>query len=140
MCEPILTTCFADMKVQTNIPTDTRPMEVYLNTLYLQKEEQSTLEKHGHRFPRDVYSQNTHKSECTSPSTMWGSLPSRVHVHLCLKESGCRLATTHLCLVVKILPGSVWTDGLFCQKKKKDRLDMAFHCSLKSPEEKLTRS
>ena len=37
ICEQILTTCFADMKVQINIPTDTRAMEVYLNTLYLQK-------------------------------------------------------------------------------------------------------
>lgn len=30
-----LTTCFADMKVQINIPADTRAMEVYLNILYL---------------------------------------------------------------------------------------------------------
>lgn len=37
ICELILTTCFADMKVQINIPTDTRAMEVYLNILYLQK-------------------------------------------------------------------------------------------------------
>lgn len=28
-------TCFADIKVQINIPTDTRAMEVYLNILYL---------------------------------------------------------------------------------------------------------
>lgn len=37
ICEQTLTTCFADMKVQTNIPTDTRAMEVYLKILYLQK-------------------------------------------------------------------------------------------------------
>lgn len=43
--EAILTTCFADMKVQINIPTDTRAMEVYLNTLYLQKQAQEHLRK-----------------------------------------------------------------------------------------------
>lgn len=32
---PILTTCFADMKVQVKIPTETRAMDVYLDMLYL---------------------------------------------------------------------------------------------------------
>lgn len=32
---PILTTCFADMKVQVKIPTETRAMEVYFDMLYL---------------------------------------------------------------------------------------------------------
>lgn len=32
---PILTTCFADMKVQVKIPMDTRAMDIYLDTLYL---------------------------------------------------------------------------------------------------------
>lgn len=34
---PILTTCFADMKVQVKIPSDTRAMDMYLDTLYLHK-------------------------------------------------------------------------------------------------------
>lgn len=36
---PILTTCFADMKVQVKIPRDTRAMDVYLNMLYLHRDE-----------------------------------------------------------------------------------------------------
>lgn len=37
---PILTTCFADMKVQVKIPSDTRAIDVYLYTLYLHGEEE----------------------------------------------------------------------------------------------------
>lgn len=45
ICEAILTTCFADMKVQINIPTDTRAMEVYLKMLYLRKQEREHLRR-----------------------------------------------------------------------------------------------
>lgn len=34
---PVLTTCFADIKVQVKMPRDTRAMEVYLDTLYLHR-------------------------------------------------------------------------------------------------------